>query len=167
MKLAIIVAQARNRVIGTGNKLPWHLPADLRYFKEVTLGKPVIMGRLTFESIGRPLPGRSNIVVTRNAQWRHPSVQTAGSLLQAIELAQAHCEVNGCDEAMIIGGAQVYEQALPLAQRVYLTQVQADIAGDAWFPPLVDDEWSQIKCVNFSAEGTNPYDYSVIVLERT
>ncbi|MCP8688930.1 dihydrofolate reductase [Marinobacterium sedimentorum] len=166
MKLAIIVARARNGVIGVENKLPWYLPADLKYFKQVTFGKPVIMGRLTFESIGRPLPGRANIVVTRNGEWRHPGVQVARSLEQAIELAQAHCEIGGLDEAMVIGGAQIYAQALPRTQRIYLTEVQADIEGDARFPALEAADWAQIERAEFKAEGPNPYDYSISVLER-
>lgn len=166
MKLAIIVAQARNGVIGVDNKLPWHLPADLKYFKQVTFGKPVIMGRLTFESIGRPLPGRANIVVTRNAAWSHAGVQTAASLAEAIELAQAHCEIGGCDEAMVIGGAQIYAQALDQAQRIYLTEVQADIEGDAHFPVLSQEQWQEVQRADFGAEGPNPYDYSIRVLER-
>ncbi len=166
MELAIIVAQARNGVIGVDNKLPWHLPADLKYFKQVTFGKPVIMGRLTFESIGRPLPGRANIVVTRNGGWSHAGVQTAASLDEAIELARAHCEIGGCDEAMVIGGAQIYAQALSLAQRIYLTEVQADIDGDARFPALVPAQWKEVRRADFAAQGPNPYNYSIRVLER-
>jgi len=166
MKLAIIVAQAQNRVIGIDNKLPWYLAGDLKYFKQVTMGKPVIMGRKTFESIGRPLPGRPNIVVTRDADWHHEGVQAAVSLTQAVELAEAHCEVGGCDEAMVIGGSQIYEQALSQATRLYLTQVHADVDGDAWFPALKPDDWSEVARQDFSAEGPNPYDYSFVVYDR-
>ncbi|UTW11018.1 dihydrofolate reductase [Marinobacterium rhizophilum] len=166
MKLAIIVAKARNGVIGVDNKLPWHLPADLKYFKQVTFGKPVIMGRLTFESIGRPLPGRANIVVTRNPDWSHAGVQAAASLEEAIDLAQAHCDVGGADEAMVIGGAQIYAQAMTLVQRIYLTEVQADIDGDARFPALDQDQWREVERADFAAQDPNPYDYSLRVLER-
>ncbi|NVK44311.1 MAG: dihydrofolate reductase [Oceanospirillaceae bacterium] len=166
MRLAIIVAQAQNRVIGIDNKLPWYLPGDLKYFKQVTLGKPVIMGRKTFDSIGRPLPGRANIVVTRDPDWHHEGVQTAASLQQAVELADAHCEIGGCEEAMVIGGSQVYEQALPQVGRLYLTQVHADVEGDAHFPALVREEWCEVARQDFDAEGPNPYDYSFVVYDR-
>ncbi|GGO87693.1 dihydrofolate reductase [Marinobacterium nitratireducens] len=166
MRLAIIVAQAQNRVIGIDNKLPWYLPGDLKYFKQVTMGKPVVMGRKTFESIGRALPGRANIVVTRDADWHHEGVQVAPSLDQALELAEAHCEIGGCEEAMVIGGSQVYEQALPRAGRLYLTQVHAAVDGDARFPAIVATEWREVARQDFSAEGPNPYDYSFVVYDR-
>ena len=166
MKLAIIVAQAENRVIGINNNLPWHLPEDLRYFKQVTMGKPIIMGRKTFESIGRPLPGRTNIVITRDDSYQPENVKVVNSLEAARELAQSICTIDGCDEAMIIGGAQIYEQALPMADRLYLTQVHADVNGDAWFPAFNPGDWAEIGREDFYAEGHNPYDYSFIVLKR-
>ena len=166
MKLAIIVAQAENRVIGINNNLPWHLPEDLRYFKQVTMGKPIIMGRKTFESIGRPLPGRTNIVITRDGSYQPENVKVVNSLEAARELAESICTIDGCDEAMIIGGAQIYEQALPMADRLYLTQVHAEVNGDAWFPAFQPGDWAEIGREDFDAEGHNPYDYSFIVLKR-
>ena len=166
MKLAIIVAQAENRVIGINNNLPWHLPEDLRYFKQVTMGKPIIMGRKTFESIGRPLPGRTNIVITRDGSYQPENVKVVNSLEAARELAESICTIDGCDEAMIIGGAQIYEQALPMADRLYLTQVHAEVNGDAWFPVFQPGDWAEIGREDFDAEGHNPYDYSFIVLKR-
>lgn len=166
MKLSIIVAQAQNRVIGINNNLPWHLPEDLRYFKQVTMGKPIIMGRKTYESIGRPLPGRTNIVVSRDAEYQPDNVKVVNSLEAARDLAESVCTVNGCDEAMVIGGAQIYEQALALADRLYLTQVHADVNGDAWFPVFHPGDWAEIGRQDFSADGPNPYDYSFIVLKR-
>ncbi|BBB27802.1 type 3 dihydrofolate reductase [Amphritea japonica] len=166
MKLSIIVAQAQNRVIGINNNLPWHLPEDLRYFKQVTMGKPIIMGRKTFESIGRPLPGRTNIVVSRDAEYQPDNVKVVNSLEAARDLAESVCTVNGCDEAMVIGGAQIYEQALALADRLYLTQVHADVNGDAWFPVFHPGDWAEIGRQDFAADGPNPYDYSFIVLKR-
>lgn len=166
MKLAIIVAQASNRVIGVNNKLPWHLPEDLRYFKQVTMGKPIIMGRNTFESIGRPLPGRENIVISRQSNYAPNGVKVVDSLDVAYELAESIGLVNGIDEAMVIGGAQIYEQALPKAERLYLTQVEAEIDGDAWFPEFQQNDWKEVGRENFSAEGPNPYNYSFIVLDR-
>ena len=134
MKLAIIVAQAKNRVIGINNKLPWHLPEDLRYFKQVTMAKPIIMGRITFESIGRPLPGRTNIVISRQENYAPANVKVVSSLEDAIDLAESICLIDGAEEAMVIGGAQIYAQALEKADRLYLTEVDAEIEGDAWFP---------------------------------
>ncbi len=166
MRLAIIVAQAQNRIIGINNNLPWHLPEDLRYFKQVTMGKPIIMGRKTFESIGRPLPGRTNIVVTRDAGYQPENVKVVHSLEAARDLAESVCTVNGCDEAMVIGGSQVYEQALALADRLYLTQVHADVEGDAKFPAFNPGDWAEIGREDFFADGPNPYDYSFIVLKR-
>ena len=166
MKLAIIVAQARNRVIGVNNKLPWHLPEDLKYFKRVTMGKPVIMGRNTYESIGRPLPGRTNIVISRQADYKPEGVEVVSSLEAARELAESIGLINGIEEAMVIGGAQIYEQALSLAGRLYLTEVDAEIQGDAWFPEFAREDWKEVGRESFSAEGSNPYNYSFIVLDR-
>ena len=166
MKLSIIVAQAQNRVIGINNNLPWHLPEDLRYFKQVTMGKPIIMGRKTFDSIGRPLPGRTNIVITRDGSYQPEGVKVVNSLEAARELAESICTIDGCDEAMVIGGAQIYEQALSLADRLYLTQVHADVNGDAWFPEFHPGDWMEMGRDDFAASGHNPYDYSFIVLQR-
>lgn len=166
MKLSIIVAQAQNRVIGINNNLPWHLPEDLRYFKQVTMGKPIIMGRKTFDSIGRPLPGRTNIVITRDGSYQPEGVKVVNSLEGARELAESICTIDGCDEAMVIGGAQIYEQALSLADRLYLTQVHADVNGDAWFPEFHPGDWMEMGRDDFAASGHNPYDYSFIVLQR-
>ena len=166
MKRSMIVAMAENRVIGINNKLPWHLPNDLKYFKQVTMGKPIVMGRKTFESIGKPLPGRTNIVITRNAGWVSDGVKVAHSLNQAYELAAAIGEIDGQSELMIIGGDQIYQSSLSEVDRIYLTQVHASVEGDAWFPELDWSQWKEIGREDFSAEGPNPYDYSFIVLER-
>lgn len=152
MKLAIIVAAAQNGTIGRNNQLPWHLPQDLKYFKSVTLGKPVIMGRKTYESIGRPLPGRTNIVITRQPDWQPGAgVVVVASLEQAIEAAEAVTAGVPDAEAMIIGGAEIYRLALTRAARVYLTQIEADIDGDATFPPLPATLWELT-----SAEAGDP-----------
>lgn len=143
MKLAIIVAAAKNGVIGNNNQLPWHLPQDLKYFKSVTLGKPVIMGRKTYESIGRPLPGRTNIVVTRSADWKVDGVVVVNSIEQALEEARKAIAASATpvEEAMIIGGAEIYRTALPMVNKVYLTRVEVEIEGDAFFPALPEAEW--------------------------
>ncbi|MDX1459332.1 MAG: dihydrofolate reductase, partial [Marinobacter sp.] len=161
------VAMARNRVIGRNNALPWYLPGDLRYFKQATMGKPIIMGRKTFESIGRPLPGRLNVVITRSSDWPAPEgVRRAGSLAEALVIAQAQAELEGGDEVMVIGGGQIYAEALPQVDRMYLTQVHAEVEGDAYFPEVNWDEWEEIGREDFSASDNNPYDYSFVVYQR-
>lgn len=167
MKLALIVAMAENRVIGINNNLPWHLSEDLKYFKRVTMGKPIIMGRKTFESIGRPLPGRTNIVVTRNPAYQAEGIKVVHSLGEATKLAESITFIDGMEEAMVIGGAELYGQALPEADRIYLTQVHAKVHGDAWFPEFDIDEWRQVAREDFEAVEPNPFDYSFIVLDKT
>ncbi|WP_415882751.1 type 3 dihydrofolate reductase [Neptuniibacter sp. QD72_48] len=166
MNLAIIVAQAKNRVIGVNNKLPWHLPEDLRYFKQVTMGKPIIMGRNTYESIGRPLPGRTNIVISRQESYAPQGVKVVSSLEAAIDMAESVAMIDGASEAMVIGGGQIYAQALEKADRLYLTEVDAEIEGDAWFPEFARENWKEVGREDFSAEGPNPYNYSFIVLDK-
>lgn len=137
LPLCLIAAMGENRVIGVDNQLPWRLPGDLKYFKARTLGKPVVMGRKTFESIGRPLPGRLNIVVTRNPDWQAAGVQVAHSLDAALALAAAAAP----EEIMLIGGAELYRQALPQADVLYLTEIDAEFAGDAFFPEVDLARW--------------------------
>lgn len=137
MRKALIVAMSRNRVIGRNNKLPWYLPGDLRYFKQATMGKPIIMGRKTWDSIGRPLPGRMNVVISRNPEWEAPAGTVAAeSLEDALVKAEAQAEIEGGDEVMIIGGGQIYAEALPMVDRIYVTQVHAEVEGDAFFPEV-------------------------------
>lgn len=166
MRIALIVAAARNGVIGRNNQLPWYLPNDLKYFKQATMGKPIVMGRKTFESIGKPLPGRTNIVVTRQAGWQAEGVRVANSLDEALTLAESIAAIDGAEELMVIGGAQIYQEAFPLAARLYLTQVHAEVEGDAYFPAVSEQEWREVAREDFAAEGPNPYDYSFVVLER-
>jgi len=167
MKISLVWAMAQNRVIGRNNQLPWYLPEDLKYFKRITLGKPVIMGRKTFDSIGKPLPGRTNIVVTRNRDWSFEGVRIVDSLEAARELCENLAIVDGTEEAMIIGGAEIYRQAMPLADRLYLTEVHADVEGDATFPEFDRSQWQEIAREDFEASGPNPYNYSFIILEKT
>ncbi len=163
MKLSIVVAVARNGVIGRNNELPWHLPEDLKYFKSVTMGKPLIMGRKTWESIGRPLPGRTNIVITSRVGWQPGGVLVANSLPDAIRLAERVASTDGCDEIMVIGGSEVYRQALPQADRLYITEVAADVEGDAYFPNMDLQAWREVKRQT-GAGGSSPYAF--VVLER-
>lgn len=167
MKISLIVASASNRAIGKNNQLLWHLPKDLAFFKAHTMGKPMIMGRKTFESIGKPLPGRPHIVVTRDETYQPAGVSTAHSLEEAIAMAKkiAHCEV--VDEIMVIGGAQIYEQALPFADRLYLTQVDAVFEkADAFFPEVDFSLWQEISREDFTACEKNPYAYHFLILDK-
>lgn len=166
MRLAMIVARSTNLVIGQGNKLPWYLPEDLKYFKRVTLGKPIIMGRKTFESIGRPLPGRCNIVITRDPDWQVPGVVVASAPDEAIERARNQALIDGAEEALVIGGAQVYRQLLERVDRLYLTEVHAQVEGDAFFPALAEGEWRELAREDHGATEQAPWDYSFRVLER-
>tara|TARA_R110002110_G_scaffold205066_7_gene416921 strand:- start:44413 stop:44919 length:507 start_codon:yes stop_codon:yes gene_type:complete len=166
VQLAIMVAVADNGVIGRDNALPWHLPEDLRYFKRVTMGKPIIMGRKTFESIGRPLPGRSNIVVTRNPHYQREGVMVVASLDAALQLAARIAAQDGVTEMVCIGGAEIYAAALPLAQRLYLTQVHADVDGDAFLPDIDWQLWQQSSRDSYTASPGNPFDYSFVTFER-
>jgi len=166
MKRSMIVAMAENRVIGINNNLPWYLPNDLKYFKQVTMGKPILMGRKTYESIGKPLPGRTNIVITRNESWQANGVKVVHSLEDAFSLASSIVEIDGQDEMMVIGGDQIYQTSLPAIDRIYLTKVHAEVDGDAYFPELDWSEWKEVAREDFKAEGPNPYDYSFIVFDR-
>lgn len=166
MKLSLIVAAAENGVIGKDNQMPWHLPEDLKYFKRITMGKPVVMGRKTFESIGRPLPGRPNIVITRNTDYQ----AQGADVLHDLSSAEAHCEdlavFEDFGEVMIIGGAELYRQALPEVDRIYLTRVHADVEGDTSFPVFDESHWQVISREFHSADSKNSYDYSFLILDR-
>ena len=159
MRLSLIVAMAKNRVIGSNNQMPWHLPADFAYFKKVTLGHPVIMGRKTFESIGRPLPGRRNIVVSRNPAFRAEGVDVMTSLDAAIKACQN-------TEAFVIGGATLYAQALPHADRLFITEVDASPNGDTLFPSLDKNLWREITRERRKADENNIHAMQFVVLER-
>lgn len=142
MILGLIVAMSENRVIGNGNRLPWYLPEDLRHFKAVTMGKPLIMGRKTWESIGRPLPGRTMLVVTRQPDWRAQGVEVFGDIEAA--LARARELAPGDAEALVAGGEQIYRQCLPLVERLYITEVATRVEGDTWFPALEPGHWREV-----------------------
>lgn len=160
MKLALIVATDKNRLIGKNNDLPWHLSADLRYFRNVTMGKPIIMGKNTHESIGRPLPGRQNIVVTNNQSYQARGCTVVYSIGEALQM------VANVDEAVVMGGASLYAQLLPRADTLYLTLVDAELEGDAWFPEWCLDDWQQISREDHVKDDKNEYPYSFIVYQR-
>ena len=167
IRKAMMAALARNLTIGRDNQMPWHLPEDLRYFKQVTMNKPIIMGRKTFESIGRPLPGRLNIVVTRRKDWPCPAgAVRVGSLDEAFNRAIAQAEMDDAEEVMVIGGGQLYAEALDRVDRLYLTWVHAEVEGDTCFPALDWDQWQETGREDHEASGTNPFDYSFVVYDR-
>ena len=166
IKVSMIVAVAENGVIGRNNQLPWYLPEDLKYFKRVTMGKPIVMGRKTFESIGKPLPGRVNIIVTRNPNYLAEGIKVVTDIDAAIKLADDIAVLDGSEELMVIGGAQLYADILPSVDRLYLTEVHAEVEGDAFFPVIDKEEWEEIAREKFLAEGPNTYDYSFVVLDR-
>lgn len=165
-RLCLVVAVARNGVIGRDNDLPWHLPADLRHFRAVTMGKPVIMGRRTWESIGRPLPGRYCIVVTSAAAPLPAGVVPACSLEHALHIAAAEVARTGAEEIMVIGGARLYAAALPLAERIYLTEVDAHPEGDTRFPALDAGDWFEAGREHRPADDDNASACDFVVLER-
>jgi len=162
MHLSIIVARAQNGVIGTDNQLPWHLPDDLKFFKKHTTGKPIIMGRKTYESIGRPLPKRTNIVITRNPEFTAEGVTVVQSLEEAVAVAKA--ENN--QEVFIIGGAQIYQLALQQATKLYLTEVRTTLAGEARFPEVSLSEWQETFREHHPADEKHQYAFDWLICER-
>jgi len=160
MIVSLITAMDRNRLIGSNNRLPWYLPADFAHFKSVTMGKPVIMGRKTFESIGRPLPGRTNIVLSRNPAIGFEGVECVSSFEQALAL------VPDAEEVMVIGGSAIYEMLLPQANRMYFTYVDAEFEGDAWFPEFDKNQWHEVESVLREADEKNLYDCRFVTLEK-
>ncbi|SDI84415.1 dihydrofolate reductase [Pseudomonas delhiensis] len=156
LPLAMIAALAENRVIGIDNRLPWHLPADLKHFKALTLGKPIIMGRKTWDSLGRPLPGRLNLVVSRQAGLQLEGAEVFTSLDAALARADAWAREEEAEELMLIGGAQLYAEALPVAERLYLTRVALSPAGDAHFPELDESRWRLASSIEHEAAAETP-----------
>ena len=160
MRLSLIVAMERNRVIGRDGDLPWHLSADLKRFKQLTMGHHIIMGRKTFDSIGRLLPGRASVIVTRQADFEIEGAIVTHSLTDAIRAARND------DEVFVIGGEEIYRQALSLVERIYLTEVEADIAGDATFPELNREAWDIVEQSQHPASDQDDYSFAFKVLDR-
>jgi dihydrofolate reductase len=160
MIISLIAAMDHNRLIGNDNELPWHLPADFAYFRSVTMGKPILMGRKTFESIGRPLPGRTNIVLTRDVSLHIDGVVCVTDLDQAVEQA------GEADELMVIGGSTIYEMLLPRADRLYITYVDGEFKGDAWFPVFSDADWARVESSSHPADEKNDYACEFVTYER-
>jgi dihydrofolate reductase len=165
LPLSMIAALAENRVIGVDNSMPWHLPGDFKYFKATTLGKPIIMGRKTWDSLGRPLPGRLNLVVTRQQNLQLEGAEVFTSLEAAVERAEEWAAEQGVSEVMLIGGAQLYGQALKLADRLYLTRVALTPEGDAWFPAFDEGQWTLVSNTENPALDDKPA-YRFEVWER-
>ncbi|MBI2312538.1 MAG: dihydrofolate reductase [Betaproteobacteria bacterium] len=159
-RISIIVAVARNGVIGRDNKLPWHLPADLKYFKALTLGHHLVMGRKTFESIGKALPGRTSVVVTRQPGYRAPGVIVAGSVEQALAACAADTEV------FVIGGAELFAQILERANRLYFTEIQRDFVGDVLLPEFDRSQWREVSRERHRVDGPGGLEYHFVVYER-
>jgi len=158
--LSLIVAIAQNNVIGKDNKLVWHMTADMRFFKNTTMGHTLIMGRKTFESFGKPLPGRKSIVITRQKHWKYEGVTVVHSLEGAIKVAPKD------EEVFIIGGAEIYRQAMPFCKKMYITIIHYDFEGDTHFPPVDFSQWNLISDKKHLADEKNPYDFSFRVYER-
>ena len=160
MPVNLIVAMANNRVIGIDNRLPWHLPADFAWFKKNTLGHPVIMGRKTFQSIGKPLPGRRNIVVSRSPEWRAEGCEAFTSLEAALESCAA------TEQVFVLGGASLFGEALPVADRLYITEVDAAPEGDTFFPVLNSEQWRENCREHRAADNKNAYAMDFVILNR-
>jgi dihydrofolate reductase len=158
--LTLIVARARNGVIGRGNQLPWRLPEDLAHFKRTTMGRPIVMGRKTWESIGRPLPGRRSVVVSRDPGYAAPGAEVVSSVAAALALTAAEPEV------FVIGGAQIYAAALPLATRILLTQIDADFEGDAHFAAPDPAVWQEVAREHHGPAGERPWGFDIVTYER-
>lgn len=160
MKISIIVAMASNRVIGFNNQLPWHLSADLKKFKQITMGSPILMGRKTYESIGRPLPGRANLIISRN-----PNYQQAGcQVFTDIDQALASCSNN--DEIFVIGGASFYQTMLSRADTLYITEINQAFEGDTYFPEINDQDWIELERQEISNDASVSFSYNFVKLQR-
>lgn len=159
-RISLVVAIARNRAIGKDNQLLWHLPNDLKFFKKTTTGHAVIMGRRTFESIGKALPNRRNIIITRQEDYQADQIETVPSVGEALALCA------GDDEVFVIGGGQIYQHTLPIADRIYLTRVEVELEGDAFFPELSKDEWERISIESHLADDRHAYPYASEIWTR-
>ena len=159
-KLSLIWAMDENRLIGSDNRLPWHLPADMQWFRRQTMGKPVLMGRKTFDSIGKPLPGRQNIIMTRQLGL------TIDGCTVVHSLAEASDATGDAEEIMVIGGAEIYARLLPEASRLYMTMIHHGFEGDTWFPEFDESAWKQVHSEEHQPDEKNAWPYSFIILER-
>ena len=162
MKISLIVAMASNRVIGLNNKMPWHLSADLKKFKQITMGSPILMGRKTYESIGKPLPGRTNIIISRNTDYQQAGCLVFNNLETALQSAS---ELT--NELFVIGGSDLYQTLLPLADKLYLTLINQAFEGDTYFPEIDLNEWQEIAREDINDDNSTSFSYSFLTLEKT
>ena len=162
LPVVLVLAVAENGVIGRGDALPWDLPDDLQHFKRSTLGRPIIMGRKTYDSVGRPLPGRTNIVVTRDPAWAAEGVVAVQSLADAIVRAEQQALLDGADAVMVVGGAEIYRLALPQADRIVLTRVHGEVSGDAYFDLEQLCNWQEIRRQSVARGAHNSHDFTII-----
>jgi dihydrofolate reductase len=160
MKLSLIVAMATNRTIGINKQMPWHLSADLKKFKKITMGHPIIMGRKTFESIGRPLPGRQNIIISRDVNYQ----QEGCLIFNGLDAAVQYCSDQ--DEVFVIGGATLYEVTLERADRLYITQINQAFEGDTWFPEIDIEDWQEVAREDINNDASVDFKYSFIRYDR-
>ncbi len=160
--ISLVVAASTNNAIGKNNQLLWHLPNDLKFFKNTTWGSVVIMGRKTFESVNKPLPGRLNIVITRQANWQAEGVIVVGNLQEAIAKANAE----NFKEIFIVGGGEIYKESMPLADRIYITRVHATIDGDTFFPNIVENNWQLVQAQHYEADEKNAISHTIELWER-
>ena len=167
MDISLIWAMAENGVIGRGNTLPWQLPKDMQFFMAATMGKPVIMGRKTFESMKAPLPGRTNIVMTSRDNYEREGIKVAGNFAQALKVAKAQCEVDGVSEIMVAGCAQVYRLGLAVATRLYVTRVHVEVEGDTFFPELDFSGWDEARTETFEADPQHSHPFTISVYNRS
>lgn len=157
--ISLLVAMDQNRTIGKDNDLPWYLPADLKYFKKVTMGHPIVMGRKTYESIGKPLPGRENIIITRDHAYVVAGAKVVHTIQDAIDLA-------GNEEVFVIGGAEIFKQILADSDRLYITEIEHEFDGDTYFPEINKNEWMVVSKEKGIKDEKNPYDYNFVVYEK-
>ena len=163
--VVLVLAAAENGVIGRGNALPWELPDDLQHFKRTTLGRPIVMGRKTFESVGFPLPGRRNIVITRHAGWKHEGVLACHTLDEALARAFEQALIDGADAVMVVGGAEIYRLALPRADKIVLTRVQGGVRGDVTFDLTLVAGWQENVMASYQADERNSHAFKIVELE--
>lgn len=163
-RLSILVAMAKNRVIGQNNTLPWHLPADLKHFKSLTMGKTIVMGRKTYQSIGRPLPGRTNIIITRQTSYEAPGAVVVNSVEDALRVCK---EISAHDsENFVIGGEKLYRQTIKICQRMYITEINRYFEGDTFFPEFNPDDWEETQRDKYFSDGDNCMEYHFVILDR-
>ena len=160
MRLSIVVAMDDNHLIGKGNELPWHLPADLVYFKKITTGNSILMGRKTYDSIGKPLPNRRNIVITRNPDISIPDCEVVDSIEKALSITQDE------EEIMVIGGANLFEQLLPEVNKLYITRIEGEFEGETYFPHYDENDWLELSCESHQPDEINKHAYHFITFKR-